>query len=122
MVVCAEFLLDSMQCIGHSVGPLPERVRTANGPGETGDKVSCSHCGKLLKNKRVLEYHIKSLHGNKTFFCKHCKEEFQDKANLKEHLKSHKKYVLNKKSHLRNVTFVAKLQRTFQTSLGSISI
>ena len=87
-----------------------------------GDKVSCSHCGKLLKNKRVLEYHIKSLHGNKTFFCKHCKEEFQDKANLKEHLKSHKKYVLNKKSHLRNVMFVAKLQRTFQTSLGSISI
>ena len=52
-------------------------------------ELSCDHCEKVLKNKRVLMKHIKTVHDNKTFTCGTCQKVFKEKANFKKHLGIH---------------------------------
>ena len=57
----------------------------------TGEKFSCEICGKVLRDKYKLKYHMMVHSEKRNFKCSHCSTEFKGGENLRRHvLKFHK--------------------------------
>ena len=63
-----------------------------------GERLKCDQCGKIYKNKYVLDIHTKTIHdGVKEFSCKLCKKSYGQRSGLLYHIKSVHSNDLNKK-------------------------
>ena len=56
--------------------------------GGCQDPVPCQQCGKVFRNKYVLEKHVSSVHAGKKFSCPHCDYQATRKDSLRVHVQS----------------------------------
>ena len=62
---------------------------------ETKETFSCDVCGKVLRDKYKLKYHMMVHSEKRNFKCSHCSTEFKGGENLRRHvLKFHKDSIL----------------------------
>lgn len=55
----------------------------------TINKQTCPHCGLVIENKRLFEYHLKQHNPNKKYKCKFCEKSFHQSHHLITHERTH---------------------------------
>ncbi len=59
--------------------------------GRAKKSFTCTQCGKSVRNKRSLDYHMRVHTGGRPYTCDQCGKSFSQSSNLKKHMKVHSK-------------------------------